>query len=310
MKVISTKKKVAFLYSHIKEKYADWLAINKSNIVGFRIDKKVTEGKMSRNYAIIFQVKSKKEVESLSSKTIIPKYFEVAFPDKKTRKIKTDVEETGTFELYSNIGNQISKKGSAAHGSLGLFVKDDKKKYAITNYHVVAKDKIDRGEWFYQRQSNQNQTDVTIIDTKGKRVEGVFEIGLYSEDVDVSFIDVTHSGLTISNELPQNVTINSYVNKNYVLNKLKNQEAKFYTFFNKFKNSGTVYNPSVIVPVGNFSFVDLIQVYPNVCRKGDSGGLSITNFDAVIGIVVGGDDKYAYVIPLYKIYDFKNFTLI
>src|ERR1700741_5147658 len=95
----STKKKIEFLQKYMQKRYRKWYGVDSSNIVGFRIDKKVTYGKIPRNYSIIFQVKKKKIDAKLDPSKMIPRYFMIKFPDGKTRKIRTDVEQTGRPRL-------------------------------------------------------------------------------------------------------------------------------------------------------------------------------------------------------------------
>jgi len=119
-----TKNKIEFLQKYLRKKYLKWYQIHPQNIVGFRIDKKVTNGKRERNYSIIFQVRKKRKEKNLGAKETIPSFLLLKFPDGKIRKIKTDVHETGKsgFQLAENAENQ-RKMASQMLEQPALFLK-------------------------------------------------------------------------------------------------------------------------------------------------------------------------------------------
>ena len=303
---LSTAKKVRFLQEYIAAWAEKLMAIHRGNISGIRIDKKFVKGTKQLQYAIVFQVANKIDRDKLDEDHIIPDYFDILFPDGIERRIKTDIHETGSFQLQTHIGDKVLSAHSYEFGSMGLFVNDFfNNTYALTNYHVAAKTLMDNGIFFYQRDPSQSSPDVTLTDTDGSVINGIFDRGMMSTDVDVAFILVNRTP-DIVNLLPNGSSLNGSWNKVKVL-AAKGKEATLYSFYNT--GGGTaINNPAVAInyPSCNIVLTDLIQLDKVVTRPGDSGGLAVDDLNTVIGIVVGADNYATYLLPFYKIANFKN----
>lgn len=313
MNKLSTKRKLVFLQNYIRNWHKEWRQNNVDNIVGFRIGKKTSNGIRSRYYSIIFQVNEKKNENQLESNSIIPKSYLIEFEDKKKRRIKTDVEETGTFNFHFGITGEVQSIYSNSFGSAGLFVTDRADRvFMLTNYHVVAIHLINKNQYYYRRPDNQNDNDVTITLNDGHVINGRFEEGLISHQVDAAFVELFGQPENHLNMLPDENRVNGRVSARPIPRTFIGKKVIIYSRFNPHGESGIINNNSSILYTSNSDiyFEDVIQIHPKVTRKGDSGGAVVTPSFSILGIIVGGDNKYSYAIPFYKINDFKNIFII
>ena len=313
MSYLSTTDKIKFLQRHVKKWHQRWHNKHPENIVGFRIGKKTTNGITSRYYSIIFHVKKKKKDSQLDVTLIIPKFFTVKFPDGKKRKIKTDVEQTGVFKLQAGITSEVDSIYSDDFGTAGLFVTDNSNRvFMLTNYHVVAERMIQDGTYYYRRPTSQIRNDVKILTNPTTPITGRFEEGLVSKDIDAAFVELFIPPDPRMNLLPDQNIVRGIVSTRPYPPSFNGKSLFVYSYFNRNGRQGTINDNSSIVHTANPNvfFEDVLQITPKITRGGDSGGIVVTPSFAVLGIVVGADNNYTYVIPFYKIDDFKNVFLI
>ncbi len=305
-KRLTTKQKLRFLHVFVKEWAKLWIDIDKANISGMRVDRKVTNGEVRRIYAIVFQVKTKVDRINLKKSRLIPEYFDIEFPDGVVRRIKTDIEQTGAFTLHSSYcGGSVKSDHSHNRGSFGLFVKDFFNEiYAISNYHVLAQNELDHHQYDYNRNGNTTQ-DVQISNDLWT-LTGILDIGTFSSEVDVGFVLMDKNAL-YENVLPNYSRISGDLTRDYVLSRLQGQAVTIYSMF--YPNGKTITVKAAAVQVNstkhNLVHTDLIQI-ERVTAHGDSGGLVINSQNAVVGIVLGADESYSYIVPFYKISNFKR----
>lgn len=302
----TTVKKVRFLQEYITEWAEKLIAMHCENISGIRIDKKWTGRHKKIQYAIVFQVANKLDKTELEESQIIPEYFDILFPDGIERRIKTDIHETGTFSFQTHIGDKVLSTHSYEFGSMGLFVNDfSANTYAVTNYHVVAKTLVDGGQFFYERDPSQTTPDVTITDTDGSIINGIFDLGAINTDVDVAFVQVNRTP-DIMNQLPGTNSLNGAWDRPKVL-AAKGKAVRIFSFYSQ--GGGTTINNTAVSindPSTGIVFSNLIQLSAVVTHSGDSGGLAVDELNTVIGIVVGADNYASYLLPFYKIANFKR----
>lgn len=317
MKKLTTKERVKFLQSHIRKWHRKWHKNHPENIIGFRIGKKRTNEIEGKNYSIIFLVKKKIDSKNLNPKKRIPSYIRIKFPDGITRQIETDVEETGVLKLHMGITDEVDSNYSNRFGTAGLFVTDSTNKvYLITNYHVVAEEMINAGQYFYQRSVSQTQEDVKVISLVSGNASGRFEIGIISHEVDAAFVEVSLTANSSLNTLPDNTRVKGRVSIRPYPPTFKGNSVIVYSYYNRMGIKGTISDNSSILYTDNpkIFFEDLLEISPKITQGGDSGGVVLTPSYSVIGLVVGGlDDNEGgktYVIPFYKIDDFKNIFII
>jgi hypothetical protein len=291
-----TRKKIEFLQDYLANYYKDWLKIHGDNISGFSIDKKNGKG----NYCIIFHVGKKLDTNELKESNIIPPYFEISFPNGEIKKIKTDIEETGFSSLQFSLCQKNLPYGNRALGTVGVFVKDvNNYVYAVTNYHVAAWDRMLQNVYNFNGDDNRIAVDSTNSD---------HVIGIFSNEIDAAFVRVVNStglsnnfasgnyidtfayGPITTDAIGMNITVYSRKNPMGIDSILKNNSTIFNTMFN-----GLVLEKVIMID--------------KVTDGGDSGS-AVMFQNTLLGIIVGADDLYSYVIPYHKINSFLSLQLI
>ena len=291
-----TKKRIEFLQKYLRKKYLKWHQMHPDNIVGFRIDKKIKNGKKERYYSIIFHVKKKKKEKNLSEKEIVPPYLLIKFPDGKIKKIKTDVEQTGRPRLHMGECRKPMNNGKVEVGTAGVVLKDNNDFFALTNYHVVAFERMQNDEFNFEGEDD----NVFVNGQQATFVEGIF-----SDEIDAAFIQLSGADAD-PNLLGDGTQIGGFIN-GPLSPTLNERSVTVYSKNLKNGTPATINNISTIFFTGfqNLSLIELIQIRPCITKRGDSGGIVLINDDLVLGIIMGGDDKFTYAIPYFKINNFK-----
>lgn len=307
MNRLSTNRKIEFLQEYVRRWHRKWHKKHPDNIVGFRIGKKKIGGIESKYYSIIFKVKKKKK--KLDKDLIIPKSFSITFPDGKKRKINTDVEESGVFRFQSGITSAVTSLYSSGFGSAGLFVTDSTNRlYMLTNFHVVAGQMIQNGKYYYRRPNSQKQNDVRITLNSSNFLSGRFEEGIISHEVDAAFVELFLSPNNNMNILPDQNKVRGRVTVRPYPSSFIGKSIVVYSYYNKQGRQAIIKDNSLVFYTDNpdIYFEDLLQISPKITRGGDSGGLVLTTSFSILGLIVGADLDSTYVIPFYKVDDFKN----
>lgn len=291
-----TKKKIEFLQDYIVKMYSQWFDIHKENISGFRIGKKNGKG----NYSIVFHVGKKIDKSQVNSSNVIPPYFEIDFPNGQRKKIKTDVEETGFSKLQFSVCHKNLSNGETAIGTVGVFVKDSNNYiYAITNYHVACWDSMLLNIFSFNNVDN----NVIVHNTVSNRV-----IGLFSNEIDAAFVRVTNptglsnhfqsgnyiqsyaNGPITPNAIGMKVTVYSRGNPMGINSEIRSNSAIFNTWFRGLK-------------------LEKVIMLDRISDGGDSGS-AVMFQNILLGIIVGADNLYSYVVPYYKINSFLSLEII
>jgi len=296
---IKTRRKIEFLQKYVRRKYKKWLTIHASNIVGFRVDKKVANGKPGRCYSIIFHVRKKLPPNKLGHQAIPPR-LSVKFPDGKTRDIRTDVEQTGIPRLHLAECRKPRKNGNFEVGTAGVILKDATNFFALTNFHVAGIDLMQKGQFAFEGEDN-------YISVDGE--QATFVKGIFSDQIDAAYIRLS-AAPDDPNILGDGTRISGFIN-GPLGTVLIDREIKVYSK-NMLKGKGAkIKNNSVVFHTGfrDMVFNDVLQITPRLTKKGDSGGVVLTGEGLLLGIIVGADDNATYAIPFFKVNNFQPLAI-
>jgi hypothetical protein len=299
-----TKNKLQFLAEYTKMHLTEWRQQYSEGIVGAHVGSKERKGTRLRYYSIVFHVLKKEENPVIK----IPKYIQIKIPGEGLKKIPTDVIETGKFELFSiKLGDIIKKRSSGDYGTIGVFLKSQDRIYACSNMHVLAPDLLDRNETYYYRSiDRQYQTDIELNNEEGEVVYAFLEKAIYS-GIDAAIARIQNPDL-IKNQIPDHGTPIGYVNINWV--NYKDKPVEMYGAKSGEK-TGFIKNIGIekYTETNNGYLADLIALKLE-SQRGDSGSPIFDDNLRIVGILVGGDSHYSYVIPIEKILDYFGLELL
>lgn len=301
----STKNKIEFLQSHIKRNLSRWYKKYGENVTGVRVDKK-RKGKKTKNYySIVFNVVSKKREEGLPKGEVIPKTINVTFKDGSERKIKTDVRQTGEFKFQSRIMDVVSDSQTGNPGTLGLLLQDQRENvFGLTNYHVAAERLLQDRIFSYDVTEGDPRHDVAVGGSICR-----LHIGTFNQNLDVALIYLG-SQLSVNNSLPDGRRVN---NTTFIDGPLpvtvRNKIVSLYLPSRNGRISKPIKDNQAPLNHRLMRFIELVTV--NRCsRGGDSGSLVLGDDNMVLGIVLGADDDFTYIVPYYKIFKFFPLNII
>ncbi len=301
----NTKNKIAFLQRHIKRHLTSWYKKYGENVTGIRVDKK-RKGKKAKNYySIVFNVVKKLNGNDLPAKQIIPKFFDINFPDGKRRKIKTDVRQTGEFNFHLRIMDPVRDEETGNPGALGLLLKDGRDNvYGLTNYHVAAEHLMQQQRFFYDVTQGDPRHDVSIGGSLGRLFKGTMEPEL---DVALVFLG---SFISVSNALPDGRSVN---NTGFIPGPIppaaRNSPVALYIPSRNGRFNRVIEDNEAPLNTRIMRFIELIMV-KRCTRGGDSGSIVLAGNNLVLGIVLGADDEFTYIVPYYKIHKFFPLQII
>ena len=137
----------------------------------------------------------------------------------------------------------------------------------------------------------------------------VFEEGIISNEIDVAFIKIG-GNVQVNNQLSSEVQISDYV-EGPITSDAINQVVNVYVNKEPGIKSSKVGNNSAIFYSGfrDIALEDVLMLDPVVTNKGNSG-CPVMIDDSLLGIIVGGDSKYSYAIPYFKIKNFKPLDIL
>ncbi len=299
--MLSTKQKTAFLEKYISRNYRKWFAIHRHNISGFRIDKKIANNQKRPYYSIIFQVKKKIKPSAVAEKHFIPPFFKVRFKDGKTRKIFTDIQACGEFRFHVGSCKKRQRSGSIDNGTVGVFLGDNNEQvFGLTNYHVMAWQRMERSEYYFKG----TDSDGVTVNSRA----AVFVEGRLNDFIDAAFIHLPNVGSTGWNILPDGRRISGYKDGPFDTT-LVDKAVRVYS---KTKNgvSSRIVRNSVTFNTGfREKFIQEAVSISRCTDRGDSGAAVMLGND-LLGIVTGADDCCTYVIPYYRIKNFRSLSIL
>lgn len=301
----NTKNKIEFLQQHIKRNLSRWYKKYGENVTGVRVDKKRKEKKMKNYYSIVFNVVKKEKLKEIPPKKVIPQYINVPFKDGNVKKIKTDVRQTGEFKFHSKIMDTVSDSQNGNVGTLGLLLQDRRDNvFGLTNYHVAAEQLLQNRIFYYDVTKGDPRHDVEV----GGRICRL-QVGTFSPNLDVALIYLG-SQLSVNNGLPDGSCVN---NTTFIDGPLpvtvRNKIVSLYLSSRNGKISKPIEDNQAPLNHRLMRFIELVTV--NRCsRGGDSGSLVLGDENMVLGIVLGADDDFTYIVPYYKIFNFFPLNII
>lgn len=291
-----TAEKLTFLKSYIELHFPDWKTYFGHNLLGVCIGYIETNGVYKQRYSIVFHVKKKYSNPS----KLIPTEYVVDIPNQGTKKIPTDVVEVGKFKLQnSHLGKRVKPKGNYQPGTVGFFLKRNGLFYLCSNMHVLGHKYIKEGQkYFYRHVSNQVEVDILTSPNTGAYLEHGF-----FEDIDAAIARLHPRD--IRNGIPGHGKPKGYYIVNfYNLNIMRRKRFLLYGAITKNVSTRLLEIGKVIVdnPYNNQVYLtDLIKMQ-RCAHPGDSGApVFETRSMNLLGIVVGSDNRFTYLIPIDKI---------
>jgi len=299
----STRNRIEFLQKHINKHAPLWFKKYGENLTSIQVHKKHTKRRKKNYYAIVFHVVQKKKINELDPKEIIPRYIDIRFPDRKIRKVRTDVKQTGEFRFHAAILDTVQDIPTGERGTLGFFVRDRLENiFAVTNYHVAARDLMRHKIYSYDAANGGPRYDVLVAGRKGELFKGLFDA-----QRDVAFVSL--GPIAVNNRLPDGRVID---NRDFIHGphgtSLRGQRVKICLRSYEGTLNVTVTDNSAPCHSRFMEFIDMITV-KSCADNGDSGGVVLLN-DQVLGIILGSDEDATYIVPYQKIYNFLSYPIL
>lgn len=218
----------------------------------------------------------------------------------------------GENQFPKQLGLSCSRKDSKATGTIGLMVykNNENTPYLLSCYHVLCSNEMKSGDAIYVKDKSK---DATIIspsktDSKNDQTYAIAEVseGILNHQMDVALAKISE----------QNLLQNVFYNYNGRVNGITHissgdiRKRKVYLFGRSSgKSSGVIKD--------NYQGLVYLKGYPEkalkggelwnlivtskISEKGDSGAAVVDANNRVIGILVGGNSKSSYVIPISTI---------
>jgi len=291
-----TTEKLIFLKTFIEKEFPKWKEHYGHNLLGVHIGYLETDGVYKQRYSIVFHVKKKYKKPS----NFIPEEIEISIPKQGKKKIPTDIVEVGKFQLQStHLGNKVKPLGKYNYGSVGFFAKRNGLFYLVSNMHVLGNKYVRRGDKsFYRHVTNQSRPDIKISNKNGAFLEHGF-----FEDIDAAIARIRPE--RISNHIPGFGRPRGYFIVNFNnLNVMRKKKYAMHGATSKTVNARLMEIGKVVAEkyYGNEIFLtDLIKI-TKCAIPGDSGASVFEPKSmTLLGMVVGSDDRFTYLIPIDKI---------
>lgn len=294
--------------------YSNYWEASISNYKRVDAGKKITNDKPTENNCLRFYVKNKEYKEKLTNP--VPEYIYFG-----GFKIPTDVVvDSGEMELHNwknpgdgriptSPGKSVSRNSNSATGTISLKVKKNingvDRFYALSCYHVLFDN-----EYYNKKNEVHSVSEAAMpntIKTPGDDVTTAgAQIGIVGWGKIDTYVDAGVALLDDPDSLNEEIDyLGKPVGKYSVI---ADDENVLSVSFCGAK-SGLIENKlikgchaiqSVNTPAGKLVFSDLIQI-ERCSDFGDSGAPVVDQYNRLIGIVEGGDNKYTYIIPIQNI---------
>ena len=294
-----TKSKIEYLIQYVEDSIAKWRKLYSGNLIGARIGRKIRSDKELNYYSIILHVK----VKRVKPKRPIPKYFYINIPGIGIKKVPTDIVETGEFRFrnHISIADRAKPINVNTPGTIGPILIKNRNLYVCSNMHVLgSKHLMNRQISYIKAIQNQLHPD-TILYKNNFRITAFLEQAIFlGIDAAIARISKTDRN-KIRNSIPgqgiptglKKITLNNY--RNYPV---KMQGSVSGTTNGKILGVGVSINGN---KYGNAIELKNLIVTDLFSQRGDSGSVVFDSNLKVIGIIVGGDDRYTYVISITSI---------
>lgn len=289
---------------------------NIPGFTGISLADKVTAGQVTNGVNLSFQITHKQ----LNPDYLIPPVIRF-----KGFEISTDVVEAGYARLQwaypgedqpKRISGSISRLSSDEWGSCGIKVEgttpDNAGTYVLTNFHVAAADLLKEEEYEYDYTPGTDRNECvmpawTYSDNSENRIGHLYQ-GLFDAFHDIALICLNKPS-AITNKTPDDILLKESLD---IFNKDK-YKTLFVHMYGSLsgRKKGTIVsvNSSQVFELNNklYTKENLIQI-SRISERGDSGSVVILN-ELVIGILIGADSLFSYVIPIQRILNRFNLQL-
>lgn len=301
----TTKKRIEFLQSQIQKKTPSFYKKYGDNLSSIRVDKKRKGKKVKNYYSIVFNVVKKLKEKEIPKNQIIPKHIPLKFPNGKLIQIKTDVRQTGEFKFHLGPMDSVRDAQSNNPGTLALILKDNRENYfGLTNYHVAAEQLLQNGKFSYDVTRGDPRHDVFVGGNSCR-----LHVGAFEPNLDAAFVFLG-SNLVVSNALPDGIRINT---STFIEGPISVSERGKIASLYLPSRAGRFNTPILEnnIPLNHrlVRFTNLIAVR-KCSRGGDSGSLVLLDRNILLGIIIGGDEVYSYIVPYFKIHSFFPLQII
>lgn len=297
-----SKKEIDQINDYCERRLSFWRKNISSTIVGVHFGKKKIESKnkLTKRNAIVFHIEQKFAYPHKK----IPSEIIVKFKNGKSKKLPTDVIETGITKLtLIKPGDKASVKGQTnIYGASGFFFTKNEHMYVCSNMHVLAPQHLANG--YYYRPINQQLTLNVVCHNNSSMIYG------YLEEASFRGIDIAIARIPSSTAVDTSVRniglANGVVSENLIRRDL---DIRFFSPVRERLIKGKVAESYVtkIVRYGDITVQlnNLIQTsLPAV--GGDSGSFVFDSFNRIVGMVVSIDEYFTYLIRISNIQKFIN----
>lgn len=243
-------------------------------------------------------------VDSLETKNKIKPYLSVKFGTELYEAPLNVIVSGNAIAESSSPGERIRNRGKKSGGTFGCVVKDllTNEEYILTCYHVLRVSH--KWRWF-------NPTgDEAILDENNKEIaslstgfrDNYFDVGLAKCMTPI--INIIASGIGKPKAIRPLSPLDEALETPVKLKGMTNNSIKV----------GVIYNDCINVKLkysdGRWELKELFSItkrvnghFQSITTSGDSGSIVLDSNNYVIGMIVGGDDKFSYAIPMNKIAD-------
>jgi len=290
----TTNYKIRCLTKFINENYTTLREIYGDSIEGMHIAKKIRKERQLRYYSIVFHVQKK----GTGIEKPIPKHISIQI-GKKVCHVATDVVERGPLQLLSlAVGTELIHMQKKTRGTIGLILHRNGNHYLLSNMHVMAKDFIEKGKTRFEISvDNETTPDILAGEVKACREQGVF-----------SGIDAAIARLKIPGSFENRLPHIGKVGDRLLLSQNTAAQTQLRMVgVTSGLQSGRVTKLGVpkTFRVNNNASVDFTNLIETNLRagEGDSGAPVVgpSPDNRVIGIVMGSEGGFVYVIPIHLI---------
>lgn len=276
-------------------------------------------------YCLIFQVSTKETLDNL--KQIIPTYIAYKAEDGIEYQLPTDIEVVGNTSTDSytsgkphiicntlpfNPGCSIARKGEAKNtGTLGLKVfrnEGGKKTYYLAScYHVLCAPELkNKVENF----NNSKQKDVDIIapskeDGGGNSVATLTE-GYVSDSFDCAIAELKNetdvlADIKLMHNAPSGILEIEDEHENVLDIRMTGRTSNYQSgiIVENWTSAQLEYTDEVRTLFG-------LIATTKISDGGDSGAFVFDKYGSIIGMLIGSNIKYSYLIPAKRIFNNLN----
>lgn len=286
----------------ITSNHKKWFQKFGTVVYAVSLGRKIKDNRQTKQLAVIFHAKQKVPHVNLTAGKTIPKTLEVKHGN-ASFLISTDVIVGGDFCFHNCVCDAVTDPDSNETGTVGLLLqKENNKVYALTNYHVAAKNFLLQNKFRYD--GTENDAHKVII--SGRKFD-LFK-GCFGGSLDAAYIDVTGFENRIKVFPDGRNLAGNFTDADRTAN-LKGQTVIVYSRSNGQSHTAEITATPVHLRTNYALFQDLLTI-ERCTNNGDSGSLVVTEQDEVVGIIFGADNRSTYIIPYWACHDFFPLTII